>query len=893
MSNTSSGGDMIRGNISRLTTKAKLELLRIQDSRIQRAKRKLIEALASTPRLIPISLSPLPPDSYGGPLSFAVSLDALEIKLSMLKDIVCKWNPNMVSEIEAIDTFFRVTRLDPRTAQIRLPSWHAKMDEKWTQLSTQAQVSLVFCDVVQQWLDTDAQEPPKVMPTTRLNGGPPVAPGPVPVLKEDGPPFFSPEAFLRQHNFSDAAFAEIEEMRTSARNFAAELWVKGLCAQDVKDTMEALASDTNVLSTVVRNQLAEEQKNEQVVANLVTTYNAWLRNMHDWSWPHQGVPQVSKYHINGDLRRFLDLDVVNYIYIELLGRKWARHFGDCIRDMHNHELWPKKHIINEFVSGRYSQDDLHTWLMATELAQGEERGFTSLDQIFEDRQVSNFMYVLQSLGANHVSYDGRDYSVTTDSCDGWLQAPLLARSEEAYAVAFKYITGDIRLFEAIAPDRHLIFLHADVDNFYGTIPHQVYLAVLDFFGMPIEWLDWVLTFLNPPVLGVDGKVEPQRSCGAPFGFTLSTLLNEMLLILLEAALSFDLQMPLMRKHGQMWLWSLDEDKMVKAWKTMQDFGEQTGLRWNTDKSGSCVVENNSTTVGAQRVPAELPRGPFRWGLLSLRSDGTWQVENRLIEAIVTDARKEMDACRSFLGRVHVWNKYQAYVARNTCYPVSALGKPHYRHVQAAFNEMQRMLTGGQGLVGFMRQKLCAAFPQHASSDIPDGVFVWPLELGGFHLHIQQLNLIIHEDGLDDIDEADELPYSPCYGEALQDFHVNGQRWYSQAAVLEWHEAAQPGSTHKYAEWVAQQPCRPEMVDRQTYTLLSIAFDDFWGKSYNRLLDPIEVDGEEYAEQAKRMFALDLERLVGRGREMMSVELVPNYALGDLKDLSKKLFVCDL
>ena len=868
----------VRSFIARITTNNKLSQLRSQNDKVQGALLELARLLSDTPTLIPagsLTSSPHPTSNASGTIPPLDSIRALETKCMLLDRLLIHHTVESKDDLINAQTFLRLARLDPEAHAHLLPTWHDTIDKQWTHAASQAQVAVVFSDVIQQWLDTDGLQ---------ASGDGLVSPSPT---REDSSewsevlevrpvnPAFTFDAFLKKHKVPAAIFHQLGRIRSDTERFGKQLLEHRVLVREVRTAMESVARDPKILSTSVRRQIVEEKSKTMVLQELPSVFDSALRNLSEWQWPPEGIKQILQSHINGKQRLLLELDIVTLIFVEMIGIRWAQHFHQKISDLRKSKQWPKPTIATSILDKYINEDDERTFCVASRLDSIRSKGLVNL---LEAREIENFSPMFERPYSS--SYDDSDEVPSTDD-SGWGAATHSAKPARTYAKALQDIMTDMRFCQAVDPERDIALIHADLENFGASMHHSVCLDALRFFGMPQEWLEWVRTFLAPPLIGPDGVKIGKTDVGTPFGLMMSSVANELTLITLDAALAFDARMATLRNHDDFWLWSQDTDRMEQAWAIMVEFADQLGLKWNMTKTGSCIVSGDPNRKGDTITPAGLPSGAFRWGLLVLQSDGTWTTDQERLDSTLDDAQREIQSTRSFLGKVNVWNKYQAFIMRNTACSIKVLGKNHVRHIQAVLTQAERRVTGGSDILTYMRRELDRAFPQYQGVQIPDGVFLWPVDLGGFHLHSQVLTLLLQEEKM-----PEEFPFTKL---EIDKYDEVNKFWSGEQGERYWAQVRASTSHNSNATWARRQPSRPAMIDREKFRRILAVSSEPYCTEYVNLALQVDASWLEYSEMAKAIFSGGVEAQLGRKDNIVPPQEVPQYALIDLKEVVKKRF----
>lgn len=158
--------------------------------------------------------------------------------------------------------------------------------------------------------------------------------------------------------------------------------------------------------------------------------------------------------------------------------------------------------------------------------------------------------------------------------------------------------------------------------FGPSLPHSTLCAVLDFFNVSEEWMNFFRFVLEAPMKFMeDGKDAPVqiRKRGTPISGPLSDMLGEAVLFCLDFAFNQGTDGARMyRLHDGIWFWGA-EKTCVKGWAIMTEFAELMGLNFNEEKTGSVNITRRAGYKGST-LSSSLPKGDVRWGFLKLDSE---------------------------------------------------------------------------------------------------------------------------------------------------------------------------------------------------------------------------------------------------------------------------------
>lgn len=386
------------------------------------------------------------------------------------------------------------------------------------------------------------------------------------------------------------------------------------------------------------------------------------------------------------------------------------------------------------------------------------------------------------------------------------------------------------------------------------------------------------------------------------------LVDELLLVLLDIALVSNADLSVHRHHDDFWLWSLETDKISSAWSIMQYFANQTGLEFNRDKTGYTLVRGvNSSTA----TDGSLPVKSLKWGLLELQADGTWKGSEQLLEdqadAMLRDLKKSKSL--SFLSLVNLWNKYQAYLARNIGAPTPCTGIPHAKLYSSIIQQFQSLVLGDSTTITeSLHQHFKVRFPQHAKYNLNGALLVWPIDLGGFQLHEHGLHSILYVRSSDLTNPHTEEPQPPAFERPTEHARLLYGRlkkaWESDWGRKAWKYRKyihQPGDHPGTTDWIKyarddgqpEDEAAPPMISESSYLRWSALNCNDWQEDYDRVKGMIEIYPSELELQAKRVYSPFLEVEFGRDAErLVTREFIPHHAVVDVVATARKMFSAD-
>lgn len=601
--------------------------------------------------------------------------------------------------------------------------WHQRIEDELALVMNRSEHAVLFCDVLQEWLDHEGSKAEKqeTMKTVVSVDG----------LVEHSPPqtkdfkVWDPKEYLISKGVSDNTMLHLQKLAEDASEFGNsispqivvstsdtdvksignELLTRPIRTKTIQSAMERLARDPALQSVDVRKQILDESQKPMVLEELSSALTETMRTIQNWKWPENGVKRILQTHINGKERLFLRIDIVYAIFLQCIGDSWAGFYYDALQELVSSDeedvesKGPPFEIESELaaispVNPKQTQYQLYiaagnSSLTALQMQEGiKQSSKHSLIHSSKTQSLEQFVALLKPTDSGDYNGAFEDQSAndrrsnrlrrnrSNESTNSWDSCIIASKTAKTYDTIFQRITTKIQFVQTVDPEAQLTFLHGDIQNFGNSVSHDVAIAVMKFFGMPPLWISWLKTYLKIPIQLEDGLVEFQM-VGTPFGQLMSTIINELLLVLLDFAIITKTKQIPWRYHDDYWLAGINTknsqvDVVGESWALMQDFATQVGLVWNENKCGSTIVQssirggnnNDDVKMSVETDTKSLPVEPLRWGVLVLDETGKWQINNEAVEMQVVKASEEYRNAKSFLHKVNVINKYTAFLVRN-------------------------------------------------------------------------------------------------------------------------------------------------------------------------------------------------------------------------------------
>ena len=493
----------------------------------------------------------------------------------------------------------------------------------------------------------------------------------------------------------------------------------GTCDVDNLKTCITGVLNTDLLSDSKRKTLSEFAGNSIILREIVDVLNMQIDDIDSWGWGTEAVSVDVRRALNGKYRIYMDEEILQALLLHFIGTKWAVHL--------------KSAFLEFFGSGAWKQSPRRSMDRQARQRRRDFLGYTDNDsQSVRNERRDRYQreYFLLQLPTS--------FDVQTDNYD---EEPVEGYSRSRSPMAIKQSLLHLISTEALVNTRlygSFTVLQSDFRWFGPSLSHNTILTVLRFFGASERWLKFFEKFLKAPIKftmdGPDSQTKIRRS-GVPIQHQLSDALGEAVLFGLDFAVNKATESNLYRLHDDIWFWG-DKDTTVKAWHSIREFADVMGLRLNEGKTGA--VELSGHPVSAREFSASdaLPSGPITWGFMKIGSSGTWTIDDAQVDAHTKELKLQLGACKSIFSWIQSWNAYVArFISNNFGEPANCLGRPHIDMVIEAFQKIQSGLFAADGLtgenaIGHLRAKLSTRF---GIADVPDGFFLFPVDLGGLGL----------------------------------------------------------------------------------------------------------------------------------------------------------------
>lgn len=520
----------------------------------------------------------------------------------------------------------------------------------------------------------------------------------------------------RHHEALDPLFAaadsELTEFAGRVQKIVEEELYIPVGRYDLTDVLQRIAHNI-YHSPRLRREAQQFAGNVHLRKELADALTLLLSELHTWDWTEEGLtPRVL--WTRNKWRLYLEQDLPTACLLEIVGDRWVSIVNQSIQRLSLFSAEGKRVKTGEAAytpQGTLMEREFLAESDAWE--ENEANPFPPLPEAESVPAEAEWGSIAQMRGEYQRSLRSLNADVDYDAYGEGNRAVLLVHSE-------------IELARAAFPARPIFVIKLDLRNYYPSIPHDVLMTILERLGVPEQESAFFARFLSPPLRG---QTQPPARCrsGVPVNYTLSRLLAEMLLRLLEQSVRQETEVRIVRLVDDICLLTTRADAAVKAWNRVVEFCNACGLEINEQKSGAVSLGGD--------LPEGLPQNLPRWGMLELNADGHWQVHTETYDAHLQQCRERFASASSILSRVQLYNANVKYLLSSLS-PGFALGETHRKATAQAIRKFhQDFFDTGQDVLTGLKEAIQKRFLYDVQEpvDIPEGWIYWPVAAGGLGL----------------------------------------------------------------------------------------------------------------------------------------------------------------
>jgi hypothetical protein len=627
-----------------------------------------------------------------------------------------------------IRRFLLQSQYDPSVSEDSLRDWIAQLEEELQSLQLKHEHAAFYSNLVTEWLETLEAErgAGKEFETVgRAEMQEQRATWESLVFSTADVDADAIRAYLDGlFNTTPLTQQALKELRERIETFGTLLGAKKkwFSVDDLKWVSESLLK-SDLLTKEKMGILREFMRNKAVAQEVADVLNMRLASLDSWTWPEEGIPVEMRRQLNGKYRVFMDEDLLDSLLFQYLGVKWSVAFKKAFEAFFKTRAWkpPRQQISkDERERRRYFLSSMVGGVCVNDYRQA----------MYETKY---FMTQLPSSVEEAVPEYG-DESSSHDISDGKKGKNAL---DTKHALLHLLITESI-----IHTTQYGQFtaIRSDFKWFGPSLSHATVLAVLEYFGVPENWLHFFKVFLEAPLKftqdGENAAVQVRKR-GVPICHTLSDCFGETILFCMDYAVNQSTDGAyLYRLHDDFWFWGR-EQTCVTAWCAMTEFASVMGIEFNEEKTGTVRLtkpncRQKSPVLSEQPEPSSvLPDGDIRWGFLKLDPEqGRFIIDQSQVDSHVAELGHQLASCKSIFAWVQAWNSYFArFFTNNFGKPAMCFGRSHIDMAISTLSRIERTLFS-EGVTAHLRQMIADRFDVH---DLPDGFFYFPIELGGLQL----------------------------------------------------------------------------------------------------------------------------------------------------------------
>lgn len=492
-----------------------------------------------------------------------------------------------------------------------------------------------------------------------------------------------------------------------------------------------------------RKSLEDLKDNKIMLVEIMNVVRSDLDALDDWQWETDPLIARMRRHINGKYRVYLDEDITQAVFIEVVASFWADHVKSCLDLVMQKDLWNKAPF-----AAKMPTKERHRQMTMIGTQRGDTYG--SVNRRRFDTYKSH--YFVRLSGNRTVAYD--DDGDNDDDDDNRKNDNDINKSPSGFKqYTLRMMTTELILLKNLYGKG--AYLQTDFKWFGPSVPHATLGALFRFMDIPPQWIRFFEKFLRPTIKFdcVDG--EPKRRVrGIPMSHKLSTVFGELLLFMLDFDVNQATGSNIYRIFDDInFSGSIGECQTV--WKAITRFTDVMGLELNDEKSAAIVCSNGEPIP----TPPPLPDRPVRWGFLKLMHDGSWVVNEESLEEHCAEMQLQLVSCKSIFAFIHAYNTYMRFFANNLAHPAFCFGEAHLVMVAKSLVHIQNKvllgLSSGKhtSIAAYLRERINTSPHLHSEGlDVPEPYFYFPVQLGGLNLVNPLVSYFGRKDG---------LPRDPC------------------------------------------------------------------------------------------------------------------------------------
>ncbi|KAK1148124.1 hypothetical protein N8T08_010763 [Aspergillus melleus] len=528
-----------------------------------------------------------------------------------------------------------------------------------------------------------------------------------------------------------------EAFQAEMRNECLALWEKNSTGKEVfnidslKLCIKGLLKE-DILSDAKKEILKYFLDNQVALIEIADVLNMRYDDLSNWEWHagEDGIPVLPTQQLNGKYRIWMDEDVLQTIFVQQIGVRLCAILKEHLEKLiWNGSVWNWSPGPNMTKSDRLRRE----YYLGEKRESSQSVAEIRKDEYMETYFVSQLPESEWTLAQHGGSYDDEE----DDDEDDDDKPSTKEEDKNVKQHLLRKVATEVLLHRALNGEAATI--QSDL-KWYGTsLSHSTIFTIMEFAGFPQRWITFFRKYLESPLnmdqasSGREPRGPRTRKRGLPIAHASEKLLGELVLFFMDLAVNRETGMLLYRLHDDLWLCG-EPEKCAQAWEAMKRFAQVTGLGFNAFKTGSVYLSDSRDTA----IEARLPKGPVTIGFLTLDPEsGDWKIDQSQVDEHVDQLQNQLQSCYSVISWIRTWNScIGRFFKSNFGQPAYCFGQPHVDEILETYEKVNRVLFGSQNpengstLTEYLRQMIKSRF---GVSDVPDGFFFLPEELGGLGL----------------------------------------------------------------------------------------------------------------------------------------------------------------
>jgi hypothetical protein len=699
----------------------------------------------------------------------------------------------LTSDLRRLDRFLEQAKFDPSLQGRILHEWEKTLIRYLDTQSQRYQYATLYGQLVTEWLSPDKRkDTAAAIPSanTKIDEDFDELPGKKRIESREQfeNSVFTPadidEGAVKQYLddlFSNGDASEDQDtqkalatLRESAQKFQAQLTGSGqFNTYTVARSIKGLLSG-DLFAGEKRTVLKNFQNNDIILSEIADVLNMRMSALSTWSWGSDGVPIEQRRKLNGRFDILMHEDLLQAIFLHFIGVEWSvffkRAFGKFRRDswksnfkqipriekkrreyylgpQETEEVLARKRR-RTYRGGYFVYQLLNSADQEIELKEGEEEAeLLAVECEVEEMDREVDLSALKKKKKGRCSAPGNGLGVggamrhrkiriiqrddeesEDDNSDTAPKKPMERKQDLLHlltteAAVNKRVHGTFTAFRSV------------FDELQTSMPHQVVMIVMEFFGISKTWLNFFRAYLEAPLRFIDdepGDAEARkRERGVPASHALSDVFSESILFCLDFSINRHTNGAfLYRLADDFWFWSHDHAKATTAWQELRAFSALMGLPVSDAKSGSISIRGDDKEQPA--TGHAFPAGRIRWGMLYFDRDALrFKIDQKMVDEHIDELKKQLAAKESVFDWIQVWNAYaNTFFASNFGKPANCFGREHVDEILATHQRIQKMVFDGKDVAQYVKSMIESRF---GVQNLADGFLYFPVQLGGLEL----------------------------------------------------------------------------------------------------------------------------------------------------------------